>query len=53
MVGEILEHLSNPGLALDALRSITSPGAIVVATVPNAYSLKGFLRAIRVTNYPS
>lgn len=46
VVGEILEHLSNPGLALDALRSITSPGAIVVATVPNAYSLKGFLRAI-------
>lgn len=45
VVGEILEHLSNPGRALDALRSNLADGATVVVTVPNAYALKGFLRA--------
>ena len=45
IAGEILEHLSNPGRALDALNEILSPGTTVVVTVPNAYSFKGFCRA--------
>ena len=46
LAGEIFEHLSNPGKALDSIRSIISPTAKLVITVPNAYSVKGFLRAI-------
>ncbi len=46
VAGEIFEHLSNPGRALEALRASVSPNAKLVITVPNAYSLKGFLRAI-------
>ena len=45
LAGEIFEHLSNPGLSLDALKANLTPDALVVITVPNAYSLKGFLRA--------
>jgi len=46
VVGEILEHLSNPGQALDALRARVGHGKMLIVTVPNAYSLKAFLRAI-------
>lgn len=46
VVGEILEHLSNPGEALDALRFIAKPFSKLIITVPNAYSFKGFCRAL-------
>lgn len=46
VAGETFEHLSNPGRALEALRASVSPNAKLVITVPNAYSLKGFLRAV-------
>ncbi|MFB1489918.1 MULTISPECIES: class I SAM-dependent methyltransferase [unclassified Thiocapsa] len=46
VAGEILEHLSNPGRALDALRARLGPETLLIVTVPNAYSLKGFLRAL-------
>lgn len=46
IAGEILEHLSNPGRALDSLRQIMSPSTKLVITVPNAYSFKGFCRAL-------
>jgi SAM-dependent methyltransferase len=45
IAGEIFEHLSNPGRALDALKKNLSPGTTLVVSVPNAYSLKGFCRA--------
>ena len=45
VAGEILEHLSNPGRALAALRDHLGPDTRLIVTVPNAYSLKGFLRA--------
>lgn len=37
--GEILEHLSNPGRLLDAVRTLQVP---VVVTAPNAFSTIGF-----------
>jgi len=46
VAGEILEHLSNPGRALDALRAHCTAETRLIVTVPNAYSLKGFLRAM-------
>jgi hypothetical protein len=45
VMGEVLEHLSNPGIALSALRKNIAPSTMVIITVPNSYSLKGFLRA--------
>ncbi len=38
VAGEIIEHLSNPGLFLDGAFSLLKPGGIFVATVPNAWS---------------
>lgn len=46
LAGEIFEHLSNPGKALDAIRDVIQPGTKLIITVPNAYSLKGFIRAV-------
>jgi SAM-dependent methyltransferase len=45
LAGEIFEHLSNPGKALDAIHKITKHNTRFIITVPNAYSLKGFARA--------
>ena len=46
IAGEIFEHLSNPGKALDCIRSTIKSSSVLVITVPNAYSIKGFLRAV-------
>lgn len=46
LAGEIMEHLSNPGKALDAIRKNMQSETRLIVTVPNAYSLKGFMRAI-------
>jgi SAM-dependent methyltransferase len=46
IAGEILEHLSNPGKALDCLNKIAKPTTRLIITVPNAYSAKGFFRAV-------
>ncbi len=46
VIGDILEHLSNPGSCLSALQQKLSSGTKLVITVPNAYSLKRFLRAL-------
>lgn len=46
VAGEILEHLSNPGLALDALHYNLNLETRLIITVPNAYSFKGFCRAL-------
>jgi 2-polyprenyl-3-methyl-5-hydroxy-6-metoxy-1,4-benzoquinol methylase len=45
LAGEIFEHLSNPGKALECLRGIMNPGTQLIITVPNTYSFKGFCRA--------
>ncbi|MCL0072156.1 class I SAM-dependent methyltransferase [Thermodesulfovibrionales bacterium] len=46
VVGELLEHLSNPGLFLEGLRDICFSNTIVLITVPNAFSIKSFLRIL-------
>jgi 2-polyprenyl-3-methyl-5-hydroxy-6-metoxy-1,4-benzoquinol methylase len=45
VAGEIFEHLSNPGKALESLQKVLISGTKLVITVPNAYSFKGFFRA--------
>ncbi|MEB3192034.1 MAG: methyltransferase domain-containing protein [Snowella sp.] len=46
VAGEVFEHLSNQGKALDAIRENIQSTTKLVITVPNAYSLKGFVRAM-------
>jgi Methyltransferase domain len=46
VAGEIFEHLSNAGKALDCIRSFIGRSSNLVITVPNTYSIKGFLRAL-------
>jgi SAM-dependent methyltransferase len=38
VLGDVIEHLVDPGAALDRLRSLTSPGAVVHLTLPDAGS---------------
>lgn len=46
IAGEIFEHLSNQGKALDAIKANIKSTTKLIITVPNAYSLKGFIRAV-------
>jgi hypothetical protein len=39
VMGEIMEHLSNPGLALNKLREVMSEDTKLIITIPNAFSL--------------
>lgn len=44
LAGEILEHLSNPGRCLEGVaRLLDGTGGSFIVTVPNAFSLRGFL----------
>ena len=47
VAGDIIEHLGNPGLALERLRAITEPATELVITVPNALGIGLFLRYLR------
>lgn len=47
VAGEIFEHLNNPGAALTALRKVLTGKEELIISVPNAYSIKGVLRALR------
>jgi hypothetical protein len=38
MLGEVLEHISNPGLVLDSIKKAVHPDGIIIITVPNAFS---------------
>jgi hypothetical protein len=51
--GDLIEHLSNPGLFLDcSYRNLTSDGTLIVVT-PNTYSLAKIARVLtRLTNEP-
>ena len=46
IAGEIFEHLSNPGKVLESIGSVVNSSTKLVITVPNAYSIKGFLRSL-------
>jgi 2-polyprenyl-3-methyl-5-hydroxy-6-metoxy-1,4-benzoquinol methylase len=38
VAGELIEHLSNPGLFLDGARAVLSDSGTLIVTVPNAWS---------------
>jgi SAM-dependent methyltransferase len=46
VAGEIVEHLGNPVLALTELKRHLYPNGSILITVPNAFSLKSFLRVL-------
>jgi len=51
VLGEIIEHLDNPGLALKSIHAVMPDTAILVVTVPNAlnfYVLKGALNDVEI-----
>ena len=44
VAGDVLEHLSNPGLFLDGVQKITVPSASLIVTAPNAFTLSRSLK---------
>ena len=51
VLGEIIEHLDNPGLALESIRAVMPDPAVLIITVPNAlnfYVLQGTLNHMEI-----
>lgn len=46
VAGDIIEHLSNPGLMLGSLARLTDPGTLLIITTPNAMGVPNFSRYI-------
>ena len=46
VAGDIIEHLSNPGLMLDNLKRILADDGEIIITTPNAFGLPKFLRFV-------
>jgi 2-polyprenyl-3-methyl-5-hydroxy-6-metoxy-1,4-benzoquinol methylase len=46
VVGELIEHLNNPGLMLGGIRKLLKEGGKLVLTTPNAMSVKFFLHGL-------
>jgi SAM-dependent methyltransferase len=44
VAGDIIEHLSNPGLMLENLKRILAPDGEIIFTTPNAFGLPNYLR---------
>jgi len=44
VAGDVIEHLANPGLMLDVVRSISDRSTVLILTVPNSEGLPQFLR---------
>jgi SAM-dependent methyltransferase len=47
VLGDIIEHLDNPGRALDAAAALLHPGGRLIVTTPNAFGAPNFLRFLR------
>lgn len=45
IIGELIEHVANPTLALAEARRVLTPAGAVIITTPSAYSLKHFVAA--------
>lgn len=51
--GELIEHLTNPGLFLQSAASVLKRGGKIVLTTPNAFSVNRLVRVVQhVTNDP-
>ena len=46
VAGEIIEHLSNPGLFSEGIKHLTSKNGIFIFTTVNAYCLRRFIRIL-------
>ena len=46
VAGELLEHISNVGRFFENVSHIMNENTLLVITVPNAHSIKGFLRVL-------
>jgi len=46
LLGEVLEHLTEPSRALTEIAGLLPPGGEIMASVPNAFSLKTFALAL-------
>lgn len=44
--GELIEHVSNPGLMLDGIRRLLKDDGILILTTPNSLAVKFFLHAL-------
>lgn len=47
VLGEVLEHLDNPGSALRSLQTLLAPGGSFLVTVPSAFNLSVVMRMAR------
>jgi SAM-dependent methyltransferase len=52
VAGELIEHLSNPGLFLDRARAHLSPGGTLVLTTPNRYRFHSVLAVLKSGAHP-
>jgi len=46
VAGELLEHLSNPGMFLSSVHPLMAQGGVLIITVPNAHAVKSFIRIL-------
>jgi 2-polyprenyl-3-methyl-5-hydroxy-6-metoxy-1,4-benzoquinol methylase len=46
VAGDIIEHLSNPGLMLDGIRSRLATNGRVIISTPNAFGVASWLRVL-------
>ena len=46
VAGDLIEHLSNPGLMLEGARKILQPGGRLIISTPNAFGLPAYLRLL-------
>lgn len=44
VAGDIIEHLSNPGLMLDGIKKLARPDSKIVLTTPHAFGLPNYVR---------
>jgi 2-polyprenyl-3-methyl-5-hydroxy-6-metoxy-1,4-benzoquinol methylase len=46
MAGELIEHLSNPGLFLERIKVHLKKTGVFIVTTPNAFSIRNVLRSL-------
>lgn len=46
VAGDIIEHLSSPGLMLDGLKRFAMPSTEILITTPHSFGILGFLRYV-------